>query len=94
MRIEPTEKKEWWEMKSFNGKNVVIERIKLTPYGKCIHGKSAKGLDYDVYVAENEQTGNVEHKLYCVYKNNNWIKSFLKYFSGNKLSKELRSQAK
>ena len=95
MHIKPTENKEWWQARqTFNGKNTVIERIKLTPYGKCIHGKSVKGLDYDVYVAKNEQTGNIEHKLYCIYKDGNWIKSFLRYFSDNKLSKELRSQAK
>ncbi len=79
---------------AFNGKNTVIEYIKQTSYGKCIHGKSSKGLDYDVYVAENKQTKNVEHKLYCVFKDGNWIKSFLRYFSGNKLSKELRSETK
>lgn len=83
MQIQPTNQ-------SFNG---IYKFTKATSYGRRIHGIS-RGLDYDVYVAKNEQTGNVEHKLYCVYKDGNWIKSFLRYFSGNKLSKELRSQAK
>ena len=95
MRIEPTENKEWWQARqTFNGKNTIIECIKPTSYGKCIHGKSARGLDYDVYVSTDKSTGNVEHKLYCVFKDNKWVKSFLRYFSENKLSKELRSQTK
>lgn len=87
MQIQPTNQ-------NFNGKNTVIQYIKQTSYGKCIHGKSARGFDYDVYVKENEITKDIEHKLYCVFKDNKWVKSFLKFFSGNKVYKELRSQAK
>ena len=78
----------------FTGKNTVIEYIKLTSYGKCIHGHSKRGLDYDVYIAEDKQTKNVEHKLYYVAKDNKWVKSILRFFSDNKAYKELRSQAK
>jgi hypothetical protein len=87
MQIEPVNT-------AFNGKNTVIQYIKPTSYGKCIHGKSARGFDYDVYVKENEITKDIEHKLYCVSKDNKFIKSVLKFFSGNKVYKELRSQAK
>jgi hypothetical protein len=87
MKIQPTQN-------NFTSKNVVIQYIKQTSYGKCIHGKSARGLDYDVYVATDERTGNVVHKLYCVTKNNKWVRSILRFFSGNKVYKELKSQAK
>ena len=87
MQIQPTNQ-------NFNGKNTVIQYIKPTSYGKCIHGKSVRGFDYNVYVAEDKRTGNVEHKLYCVFKDNKFIKSVLKFFSGNKVYKELRSQTK
>jgi hypothetical protein len=88
MQIQPTNNQ------NFNGKNTVIQYIKQTSYGKCIHGKSARGFDYDVYVSTDKSTGNVEHKLYCVFKNNKWVKSFLRFFNNNKAYKELRSQAK
>lgn len=88
MQIQPTNNL------NFNSKNVVIQYIKPTSYGKCIHGKSARGFDYDVYVKENPITHNIEHKLYCVTKNNGWVKSFLRFFSGNKVCKELRSKTK
>jgi len=78
----------------FTGKNTVIEYIKQTSYGKCIHGRSKRGLDYDVYVAENKQTKNIEHKLYYVSKNNKFIKSILRFFSDNKAYKELKSESK
>lgn len=87
MQIQPTNN-------TFAGKNTVIQYIKQTSYGKCIHGKSARGFDYDVYVATDERTGNIEHKLYYVAKNNKFIKSVLRFFSGNKIYKELRSPAK
>lgn len=87
MQIKPTQN-------SFTGKNTVIQYIKATPYGKCIHGKSARGFDYDVYVSTNERTGNIEHKLYYVAKNNKFIKSVLRFFNDNKVYKELRGQGK
>ena len=77
---------------NFNGKNTVIQYIKPTSYGKCIHGKSARGFDYDVYVAQDEHTGNVVHKLYYITKDNKWVKSFLKFFRGNKVYKEVKSE--
>ena len=88
MQIQPTNNL------NFNSKNVVIQYIKPTSYGKCIHGKSARGFDYDVFVSTDENTGNIVHKLYCVTKNNKWVKSFLRFFSDNKAYKELRSQTK
>lgn len=78
----------------FTGKNTVIQYIKPTSYGKCIHGHSKRGLDYDVYVAEDKRTGDIEHKLYYVVKDNKFVKSVLRFFSGNKVYKELRGQAK
>lgn len=72
----------------------IYKYTKLTSYGKCIHGKSARGFDYDVFIAEDKRTGNVMHKLYYVAKDNKWVKSFLRFFSGNKAYKEIRSQAK
>jgi hypothetical protein len=47
-----------------------------------------------VYIKENPVSKEVEHKLYCVFKDGNWVKSFLRYFSGDKLHKEIRSVAK
>ena len=87
MQIQPTNNQ------NFNGKNTVIKYIKLTSYGKCIHGKSTKGFDYDIYISTDKRTGNIEHKLYYVAKNNKFIKSILKFFSNNKVYKEIRSQA-
>lgn len=80
MKIQPTNQ-------SFNG---IYKYTKFTSYGKRIHGIS-NGLDYDVYIKENQVSKNIEHKLYCVFKEGNWIKSFLRFFNDNKLSKELRS---
>ena len=71
--------------------NKIYQYTKRTSYGKCIHGQS-RGFDYDVYVDGNSQ--NVFYKLYMIYKNNKWVKSFLRYFSGNKLHKEVYSVAK
>jgi hypothetical protein len=88
LQIQPTNNQ------NFNSKSTVIQYIKQTSYGKCIHGKSARGFDYDVFVSTDESTGNVVHKLYCVTKNNKWVKSFLRFFSDNKAYKELRSQTK
>ena len=88
MQIQPTNNQ------NFNGKNVVIQYIKPTSYGKCIHGYSKRGFDYDVYVSTDERTGNIEHKLYYVAKNNKFIKSILRFFSNNKAYKEIRGQAK
>jgi hypothetical protein len=70
----------------------IYKYTKYTSYGKCIHGKSAKGLDYDVYVAEDKRTGNIMHKLYYITKDNKWVKSVLRFFSGNKAYKEVKSE--
>ena len=59
-------------------------------YGELIHGTS-RGYNYDVYVDGNKE--KTFYKLYMVYKNNKWVKSVLKYFSNNKLYKEVRSIA-
>lgn len=84
MNIQPTDNI------SFNAK--IYKFTKYTSYGRRIHGVS-KGQDYDVYVGQDQRTGRIEHKLYCIFKDNKWQKSFLRYFSGDKLSKELRSSA-
>lgn len=73
--------------------NKIYQYTKVTSYGKCIHGQS-RGFDYDVYVVENKQTGNIEQKLYYITKDNKWIKSFLRFFSGNKFHKEVKSYNK
>lgn len=87
MQIQPTNN-------TFTSKNTVIQYIKQTSYGKCIHGKSKRGFDYDVYVSTDKRTGNVAHKLYYVTKDNKWVKSFLRFFSNNKAYKEIRSDAR
>lgn len=69
----------------------IYKYTKQTSYGKCIHGQS-RGFDYDVYVDSNKK--NVFYKLYTVYKDKKWVKSFLRYFSDNKLRKEVNSVAK
>ena len=73
--------------------NKIYQYTKRTFYGKCIHGQS-RGFDYDVYVATDKRTGNIEHKLYYVMKKNKWVKSVLRFFSNNKVYKEFRSQAR
>lgn len=83
MKIQPTNQ-------NFNGK---YKFTKLTSYGRRIHGQS-RGYDLDVYIKENDISKEVEHKLYCVFENGKWVKSFLRYFSDNKLHKEIRSEAK
>ena len=84
MKIQPTNNQ------NFNG---IYKYTKLTSYGRCIHGEN-NGKSYDVYVSVNKATGNIEHKLYYITKNNRWFKSILRLFSNNKAYKELRSQAK
>lgn len=89
MKIQPTQTNK--PQPTFGNK--IYQFTKPTSYGKCIHG-SSRGLDYDVYVATDKRTGNVVHKLYYVSKDNKFIKSILRFFSGNKVYKELRSVAK
>lgn len=72
--------------------NIYKETIK-TRYGKCIFGNS-RGYDYSVYIQQDKRTGNIESKLYYVAKNNKWVKSFLRFFSNNKVYKEIRSYGK
>ena len=88
MKIQPTTNK---PQPTFGNK--IYQYTKATSYGKCIHGQS-RGFDYDVYVVENKQTGNIEQKLYYITKDNKWVKSFLRFFSGNKLHKEIKSYNK
>lgn len=85
MQIQPTD--------NVTFGNKFFKFTKKTSYGKRIVG-SSKNYDYDVYVAENPQNHNIEYKLYCVWQDNKWVKSFLRYFNGNKLQKEIRSKAK
>lgn len=85
MKIQPTNNE------NFNGKNTVIQYVKQTSYGKCIHGHSKRGYDYDVFV-DNKGTGNVMYKLYYITKDNKWVKSFLRFFSNNKAYKEVKSE--
>ena len=84
MKTEPIDNTTTFTNKRF------FERIIRTSYGKCIHGTS-KEYSYDVYVAEDKKTKNIVHKLYYITKDNKWVRSVLRLFSGNKLSKEIRS---
>ena len=64
---------------------------KQTYYGRRISGGRGN-VSYDVYVDGNSK--NVFYKLYTVYKDDKWVKSFLRFFSGNKLYKEVKSYNK
>lgn len=86
MKVQPTTNK---PQPTFGNK--IYQFAKPTAYGKRIHGISANGLDYDVYVDGNKE--NTFYKLYYITKNNKWVKSVLKFFSNNKLYKEVRSIA-
>lgn len=79
---------------NFKNKNSYVQYVKLTSYGKCIHGKSMRGYDYDVYISEDKVTDNVMYKLYYTTKNNKWVKSALKLFNNNKVYKEIKSESK
>lgn len=70
--------------------NKIYQFTKSTLYGKRIHGMS-RGYDLDVYVKENNISKEVEHKLYCVFKDSKWIKSYLRFFKNDKVCKEIRS---
>lgn len=87
MKVQPTQTNK--PQPTFGAK--IYKSTKKTYYGRRIRG-GARGYDYDVYVNENKK--NIFYKLYTVYKEDNWVKSFLRYFSGNKLHKEIRSAAK
>lgn len=84
MKVQPTTNK---PQPTFGCK---YQFAKPTAYGKRIHGGN-NGLDYDVYVDGNKE--NTFYKLYYITKNNKWVKSVLKFFSNNKLYKEVRSIA-
>lgn len=77
----------------------IYERTIKTSYGKCIEGKTNKH-EYYVYVAENPVTKEIKHKLYVVNSlfgnggKERWVKSFLRFFDKNKLTKEIRSNAR
>ena len=89
MKVQPTTDK---PQPTFGNK--IYKHTKQTPYGKCIHGMSAKGLNYDVYVDENQKSKNILYKLYYITKNNKWVKSILRFYTNNKIYKEIRSKAK
>lgn len=70
--------------------NRIYKYTKPTLYGKRIYGDK-NGVEYNVYVDGNDK--NIFYKLYMVYKNDKWVKSVLKFFSDNKLYKEVKSIA-
>ena len=86
MQIQPTSNQ------NFNSKNTVIKYVKPTAYGRCIHGHSKRGFDYDVYIDDKGSGRNVMYKLYYITKDNKWVKSILRFFSGNKAYKEVKSE--
>lgn len=71
--------------------NKLYKFTKKTYYGRRIVG-GKENVSYDVYVDGNDK--NIFYKLYTVYKDDKWVKSFLRYFSGNKLYKEVKSYNK
>ena len=79
---------------NFKNRNSYVQYVKSTSYGKCIHGKSMRGYDYDVYISTDIRTGKIMHKLYCITRNNKWVKSFLRFFSNDKIYKEIKSESK
>ena len=79
---------------NFKNRNSYVQYVKSTSYGKCIHGKSMRGYDYDVYISTDKRTGKIMHKLYCITRNNKWVKSFLRFFSNDKIYKEIKSESK
>lgn len=87
MKVQPTQTNK--PQPTFGTK--IYKSTKKTYYGRRIMG-GIRDLEYDVYVDDNGK--NVFYKLYTVFKNDKWVKSFLRYFSGNKLHKEIRSAAK
>lgn len=70
----------------------IYKSTKTTYYGRRIRGGTPDGKEYDVYVDGNDKS--IFYKLYTVYKDDKWVKSFLRYFSGNKLHKEIKSSPK
>lgn len=86
MKIQPTTNK---PQPTFGER--LYRFTKQTYYGRRISG-SKGNIDYDVYVDGNSK--NIFYKLYTVYKDDKWVKSFLRYFSGNKLYKEIKSYNK
>ena len=75
----------------FTGK--IYQKTILTRYGRHIVG-SARGYEYDLFIAENKDTKQIEHKLYYVRKAGEWIKSRLVFFQNNKIEKEIRSKSR
>ena len=88
MKIQPTQTNK--PQPTFGNK--IYQFTKPTSYGKCIHGHSKRGFDYDVYVDSNGGGRNIMYKLYYITKDNKWVKSFLRFFSGNKVYKEVKSE--
>lgn len=70
----------------------IYKYTKPTSYGKCLYGQSSE-YNYSIHVNTDTRTGRILHKLYYVTKKNNWVKSFLRFFSDDKAYKEIRSYA-
>lgn len=73
--------------------NRILQSVVKTSYGKILKGGS-RGYDYGVYVSESKDQKNIEHKLYYVSRNGQWVKSFLKFYSNNQQYKAITSKAK
>lgn len=73
--------------------NRILQSTVKTSYGKIIKGGS-RGYDYGVYVSESKDHKHIEHKLYYVSQNGQWLKSFLKFYSNNQQYKSITSKAK
>jgi hypothetical protein len=81
------------------GNKKIYQRTIRTSYGRCIEGGTDKH-EYYIYTAENPVTNEIKHKLYVVNNKTagngkeRWVKSFLRFFDKDKLTKELRSNAR
>lgn len=73
--------------------NRILQSVIKTSYGKILKG-SSRGYDYGVYISESKDQKNIEHKLYYVSRNGQWVKSFLKFYSNNQQYKAITSKAK
>lgn len=75
----------------FTGK--IYQKTIFTKYGRHIIG-GTKEREYDIYIAENKDTKQIEHKLYYIREAGKWIKSRLVFFKDNRIDKEVKSQSK
>ena len=69
----------------------IYKGTKITSYGYIDMGK-IKDYTIDIYVAKNNNTNKIKHKLYYLKKAGQWIKSKLIYFSDNKPYKVIRCE--